>query len=47
VRVTHADGPDDLVRRGRNVEQRVLSQAVAWLLEDRVLLNGTKTVVFD
>jgi formyltetrahydrofolate deformylase len=47
VRVTHADAPDDLVRKGRNVEQRVLSQAVAWLLEDRVLLNGTKTVVFD
>jgi formyltetrahydrofolate deformylase len=47
VRVTHAAGPEDLVRKGRNVEQRVLSQAVAWLLEDRVLLNGTKTVVFD
>jgi formyltetrahydrofolate deformylase len=46
VHVTHADTPEDLVRRGRNVEQRVLSQAVAWLLEDRVLLNGSKTVVF-
>jgi formyltetrahydrofolate deformylase len=46
VHVTHADTPEDLVRRGRNVEQRVLSQAVAWLLDDRVLPNGTKTVVF-
>jgi formyltetrahydrofolate deformylase len=46
VHVTHADTPEDLVRRGRNVEQRVLSQAVAWLLDGRVLLNGTKTVVF-
>jgi formyltetrahydrofolate deformylase len=47
VRVTHADQPEDLVRKGRNVEQRVLSQAVAWLLEDRVLPNGPRTVVFD
>jgi formyltetrahydrofolate deformylase len=47
VRVTHADRPEDLVRKGRNVEQRVLSQAVAWLLEDRVLLNGPRTIVFE
>ena len=47
VRVTHADRSEDLVRKGRNVEQRVLSQAVAWLLEDRVLLNGPRTVVFE
>lgn len=46
IQVTHADSAEDLVRKGRNVEQRVLSQAVAWLLEDRVLLNGGKTVVF-
>jgi formyltetrahydrofolate deformylase len=46
VHVSHSDTPEDLVRKGRNVEQRVLSQAVAWLLEDRVLLNGDKTVVF-
>ena len=46
VQVSHADSPADLVRKGRNVEQRVLSQAVALLLEDRVLLDGRRTVVF-
>ena len=44
--VTHADTPDDLVRKGRDIERRVLARAVRWHLEDRVLLNGTKTVVF-
>ncbi|WP_265515740.1 formyltetrahydrofolate deformylase [Nitratireductor luteus] len=44
--VTHADTPDDLVRKGRDIERRVLARAVAWHLEDRVLLNGQKTVVF-
>jgi len=44
--VTHADTADDLVRKGRDIERRVLARAVAWHLEDRVLLNGQKTVVF-
>ena len=44
--VSHADMPDDLVGKGRDVERRVLARAVAWHLEDRVLLNGHKTVVF-
>jgi formyltetrahydrofolate deformylase len=44
--VSHADTPDDLVRKGRDIERRVLSRAVKWHLEDRVLLNGHKTVVF-
>jgi formyltetrahydrofolate deformylase len=44
--VSHADTPDDLVRKGRDIERRVLAQAVALHLEDRVLLNGHKTVVF-
>lgn len=44
--VSHADSPDDLVRKGRNIEQRVLSRAVAWHLAQRVLINGRKTVVF-
>ena len=47
IHVGHADSPEDLVRKGRNVEQRVLSQAVDWLLEDRVFLNGDRTVVFE
>ncbi len=44
--VSHADTPDDLVRKGRDTERRVLSRAVKWHLEDRVLLNAQKTVVF-
>ncbi|WP_137129049.1 formyltetrahydrofolate deformylase [Rhizobium sp. FY34] len=44
--VSHADTPDDLVRKGRDIERRVLARAVAWHLEDRVLLNKDKTVVF-
>ena len=43
---SHADTPDDLVRKGRDVERRVLAEAVRLHLNDRVLLNGTRTVVF-
>jgi formyltetrahydrofolate deformylase len=45
-RISHRDTPADLVRKGRDIEQRVLARAVRWRLEDRVLLNGAKTVVF-
>ena len=44
--ISHADTPDDLVRKGREIESRVLARAVRYHLEDRVLLNGAKTVVF-
>jgi len=44
--VTHADRPDDLVRKGRDIERRVLAEAVRLHLEDRALLNGNKTMVF-
>ncbi|MGF9765004.1 formyltetrahydrofolate deformylase [Microvirga sp. 0TCS3.31] len=44
--ITHRDTPDDLVRRGRDIERRVLARAVRYHLEDRILLNGCKTVVF-
>ena len=44
--ITHADTPDDLVRKGRDIERRVLAQAVTYHLQDRVLLNGSRTVVF-
>ena len=44
--VSHADTPDDLIRKGRDIERRVLAAGVAYHLEDRVLINGTKTVVF-
>jgi formyltetrahydrofolate deformylase len=44
--ISHADEPDDLVRKGREIESRVLAEAVRLHLEERVLLNGSKTVVF-
>lgn len=44
--VTHADRPDELVRKGRDIERRVLAEAVRLHLEDRVLLSSAKTVVF-
>ncbi|MGX7707913.1 formyltetrahydrofolate deformylase [Methylobacterium sp. Gmos1] len=45
-RVTHRDTPHDLVRKGRDIERRVLSRAVSLFLQDRVMLNGERTVVF-
>jgi formyltetrahydrofolate deformylase len=45
-RISHRDTPADLIRKGRDIERRVLARAVRWRLEDRVLLNGKKTVVF-
>jgi formyltetrahydrofolate deformylase len=45
-RISHRDTPRDLIRKGRDIERRVLARAVRWRLEDRVLLNGAKTVVF-
>ena len=44
--VSHADTPEDLVRKGRDIERRVLSRAVHYHLADRVFLNDSKTVVF-
>jgi formyltetrahydrofolate deformylase len=45
--ITHADSPENLVRKGRDIERRVLAQAVTWHLQDRVFLNGSRTVVFQ
>jgi len=45
-RISHRDTPDDLVRKGRDIERRVLARAIRYHLEDRVILNGRKTVVF-
>ena len=47
TRVTHRHGVEDLVRKGRELEKTVLAQAVHWHLENRVLVYGHKTVVFD
>ncbi len=45
-RISHRDTPDDLVRKGRDIERRVLARAVRAHLEQRVIVNGRKTVVF-
>jgi len=45
-RISHRDTPEVLVRKGRDIERRVLARALANVLEDRVLLNHGKTVVF-
>jgi formyltetrahydrofolate deformylase len=46
VRVTHADTVADLQRRGADVERAVLSRAVTWHSEDRVIRSGNHTIVF-
>jgi formyltetrahydrofolate deformylase len=45
--VSHREGVADLVRVGREIERAVLARAVAAHLEDRILVHGNKTVVFD
>lgn len=45
-RITHQDTPEDLVRKGREIERQVLARAISWHLTDRIITNGTKTVVF-
>jgi formyltetrahydrofolate deformylase len=46
ARVTHAHRADELVRLGQDIERMVLSRAVRWWAEDRVLRVGDRTVVF-
>lgn len=45
--ISHADTPDMLIQKGRDIERRVLARAVSLFTEDRILLNGAKTVVFS
>src|SRR5215510_9894364 len=45
-RISHRDTPDDLVRKGRDIERRVLARAIRYHLEDRVIPNRRRTVVF-
>ncbi len=47
VRIHHRDTVDDLVQKGRDIEKIVLSRAVRWHVENRILLYGNKTVVFQ
>jgi len=47
IRASHRDTVAELVRKGADVERNVLSRAVRWHLDDRVLVYGNKTVVFE
>jgi formyltetrahydrofolate deformylase len=47
VRISHRDQVEDLIKKGRDLERVVLSRAVAWHLDHRILCYGNKTVVFD
>ncbi len=47
ARISHRDQVEDLVASGRDLERMVLSRAVRWHLDRRILCYGNKTVVFD
>lgn len=47
VRVDHSRSPAELVAIGQDEESRTLSQAVTWFAEDRVLLDGQRTIIFQ
>ena len=47
TRISHRDGLEDLVEKGRDLEKVVLSRAVRWHIENRILLYANKTVIFE
>jgi formyltetrahydrofolate deformylase len=47
IRVSHRDQVEDLIQKGRDLERMVLSRAVKWHLEHRILCYANKTVIFD
>ena len=47
ARISHRDGLEDLIEKGRDLEKVVLSRAVRWHLDNRVLVYDRKTVIFD
>ena len=47
ARISHRDQVEDLIQKGRDLERMVLSRAVGWHLEHRILRYGNKTVIFD
>jgi formyltetrahydrofolate deformylase len=46
-RVSHRDTLEDLVAKGRDIEKVVLSRAVRWHIENKILLYKNKTVIFE
>ena len=47
TRITHRDNLEDLVEKGQDLEKIVLSRAVRWHIENRILLYANKTVIFE
>ena len=47
TRISHRDDVDDLIQKGRDLERMVLSRAVRWHLDNRILSYNNKTVIFD
>ncbi len=47
VRVSHRDSVEDMIRKGRDLEKVVLSRAVKWHLENKILVYDNKTVIFE
>jgi formyltetrahydrofolate deformylase len=47
TRISHRDQLEDLLQKGRELEKAVLSRAVRWHAESRILVYGKKTVIFD
>jgi formyltetrahydrofolate deformylase len=47
IRISHKDSLDDLIRKGRDLERLVLARGIRLHLQDRILVDGRKTVIFD
>ena len=47
ARISHKDSLEDLVEKGRDLEKVVLSRAVRWHIENRILLYANKTIIFE
>jgi len=47
TRISHRDAMEELVEKGRDLEKMVLSRAVRWHIENRILLYGNKTIIFE
>jgi formyltetrahydrofolate deformylase len=45
--VSHSASPEDLIAIGRDIERRVLSQAVKYFAQDRIFIVGSRTVIFQ
>lgn len=47
ARVTHRDMPEDMIRKGRDLERVTLGTAIRWFLDDRIIVDGARTIVFE